>query len=127
MIAKYNRWSIVSGVPGLILLTAAGLTADREDVLTPLGKCFSLFGFALLLIGLAFYAKAKGRCPAWCLLPFLCSIGWVALTLLIRGQSEPTSDWRLGSFLSVIGWIVLALLRDRSKPTSEAGEKHEQT
>ena len=125
MIARYNRRSFVFGVPGLILLVAAGLTADREDVLTLPGKCFSLSGLALLLIGLAFYAKAKGRCPAWCLLPWLCGMGWIALTL-VRGKFEPT-DLRLGPFLFVIGWIVLALLRDRSGPKSEAGEKHEQT
>jgi hypothetical protein len=125
MIARYNRWSFVLGVPGLALLFAAGGTADAEDNLTLLGKCFSLFGFALLLIGLAFYAKAKGRCPAWCLLPWLCGMGWFALTL-VRGKFEPT-DLRLGPFLFVIGWIVLALLKDRSKPTSEVEEKHEQT
>jgi hypothetical protein len=125
MTTRYNRWSFVFGVPGLALLFAAGDTTDAEDNLTLLGEFFSLFGFALLLIGLAFYAKAKGRCPAWCLLPWLCSMGWILLTL-VRGQFAPT-DLRLGPVLFVIGWIVLALLRDQSKPTSEAGENHEQT
>jgi hypothetical protein len=30
-----------------------------------------LFGTVLLLVGLAYYAKAKGRNPAWCLFAFL--------------------------------------------------------
>jgi hypothetical protein len=47
-------------------------------------------GSVLLLVGLAYFCKAKGRHLAWCVL----------------------------GFLPMIGLIMLAVLRDRSKPRS---------
>jgi len=52
-----------------------------------------LVGTVLLIIGLAYYARAKGRHPAWCLM----------------------------GFLSVIGLIVLACLKDYGKGATESG------
>ncbi len=51
-----------------------------------------LLGTVLLIIGLVYYAKAKGRHPAWGIM----------------------------GLLSIIGLIVLALLKDRSTATGEA-------
>jgi hypothetical protein len=39
-------------------------------------------GTALLMLGLAFYAMAIGRSPAWCLLAFLSIFGLIILSFL---------------------------------------------
>ena len=44
-----------------------------------LGMLAMLAGTALLLAGFAYYAKAKGRHPAWCLMAFLSIIGLIVL------------------------------------------------
>ena len=41
-----------------------------------------ILGTALLLVGFAYYAKAKGRSPVWCLVAFLSCIGLIILALL---------------------------------------------
>lgn len=88
MDAALNRKSLLYGVPGLLLQTA-GLF-----VKTPIGAAAQLVGTVLLLVGLAFYAKAKGRHPAWCLM----------------------------AFLSLIGLIVLACLKDKAPNSPETGK-----
>jgi hypothetical protein len=77
MITKYNNVSLAFGIPGIVLQLVG---AFAPSVLV------QLLGTALLIVGLAYYAKAKGRNPAWCLF----------------------------AFLSIIGLIVLACLKDRS-------------
>jgi RsiW-degrading membrane proteinase PrsW (M82 family) len=50
-------------------------------------------GTLLLWIGFAFYAKAKGRSPAWSLLSFASIIGWLILLFLTaRPNSAVTED-----------------------------------
>lgn len=84
MIARYNRKSLLFGVPGIVLQTAGNILArvseDREVV--NIGTILMLAGTGLLLVGLASYAKAKGRHPAWCLLAFLSVIGMFILASL---------------------------------------------
>lgn len=66
-----NNKSLMFGVPGLLL--------QIGGVEYPI---LSLIGTILLLIGLAFYAKAKGRHPAWCLLGLFSIFGIIGLALL---------------------------------------------
>jgi hypothetical protein len=73
MIARYNNYSLALGIPGL-LIQIGGLVAQRPPI--------TLVGTVLLMAGLAFYAKAKGRSPAWCLMGFLGLIGLIVLALL---------------------------------------------
>ena len=83
MIKRYNNISLAFGVPGLLLQIAGGVMHQPLIVIP---------GTVLLMIGLAYYAKAKGRHPAWCLM----------------------------GFLSIIGLIILALLKDRAKEGQQA-------
>jgi hypothetical protein len=97
MIRRYNNLSLLWGVPGIIMqiggqiMRFANETANRspqpETSFGVLGTLIMLLGTAALLVGLVYYAKAKGRS------------GW----------------WSLFAFLSIIGLIVLACLKDRTK------------
>ena len=73
MIKSHNNTSLAFGIPGLIL-QVAGQVMGQPIVL--------LVGTVLLMVGLAFYAKAKGRSPAWCLMGFLSLIGLIVLACL---------------------------------------------
>lgn len=88
MIAEYNRQSFIYGVPGIVLQIGGRIVTVMAEngTMIAAGVVTTVVGTLLLLVGLAFYAKAKGRHPAWCLM----------------------------AFLSIIGLIVLALLKDRS-------------
>lgn len=81
MIPRYNNLSLALGVPGLVLQTVGTIVAyalGNEDL-----AAVSFFaGTALLLAGLAMYAKAKGRHPAWCLVAPLSPVGWIILGCL---------------------------------------------
>jgi hypothetical protein len=68
------------------------LSAPPEPLSIVLMRLVSLVGTGLLLVGLSYYAKAKGQSPVWCLF----------------------------AFLPLIGIIVLACLRDRAVPPVEA-------
>jgi hypothetical protein len=94
MIAEYNTKSFVFGIPGLVLQTVGYFIRDAEGVMTPLGFIIAICGTVLLLVGFIFYAKAKGRHPAWCMF----------------------------GLLSIIGLIVLACLKDKS--ISQGSEKN---
>jgi hypothetical protein len=74
---NYNRLSLLMGLPGLGLQFFGNLQGSDSMLIG---------GSILFIIGLAFYAKAKGRSP------------W----------------WALAGFLSIFGLIILALLRDDS-------------
>ena len=82
MIKEYNRKSFYFGVPGIILQIAGNLMRDSIGEPTATGVLISLVGTALLITGFVFYAKAKGRHPAWCLVAFLSLIGLIILACL---------------------------------------------
>ena len=82
MIAQYNTKSFVLGIPGLVLQTAGWFIRDAEGFMTPVGFTIALCGTGLLLVGFMFYAKAKGRHPAWCLMGLLSLIGLIVLACL---------------------------------------------
>ena len=98
MIARYNHLSFVFGVPGIAMQIAGHFMAGLgQGATASLGALFMVLGLFALMIGLAYYAKAKGQSWAWC----------------------------VAAFLSILGLLLLLLLQDRSGSTSGAGEEHE--
>ncbi len=77
MLKKYNNLSLCFGIPGLILQIAGFILNTPEGYIV-----LKVVGTALLLIGLAYYAKAKGQHPAWCLAAFLSIVGLIILACL---------------------------------------------
>ncbi len=103
MIRKYNNISLALGIPGLVL-QVAGKLMENNAVL--------VVGLLLLLAGFAYYAKAKGRSPAWGLLAFLSIIGLIILACLKdhhaarrRGDTPRSS----ASPLAVVAVIVVLI------------------
>jgi hypothetical protein len=103
MIAKYNRKSLILGIPGLLLqlgcIFISNLIAAKAksggtplpDSLALLLAVGSLTGALLLIIGLSFYAKAKGYSAVLGLLGLLSCIGLLILALLpdkTKGQTD---------------------------------------
>ncbi len=84
MIQHYNRKSFYFGIPGFILQIAGNFMTHLGGYSLQEATCaiMLLVGSVLLLTGFAYYAKAKGRHPAWCLLAFLSIIGLLFLALL---------------------------------------------
>ena len=92
MIAKYNRISLCWGIPGIILqnagliavmsYTAKARPAEAIPPYIPYMQLMCGAGTVLLLIGLAYYAAAKGRSAVWCLSAFLGIIGLFILSRL---------------------------------------------
>jgi hypothetical protein len=115
MIARYNRWSFLFGVPGIVLQVAGVLVAESDAARPhPVGEPWvewrpSLVSFGVLLwtAGLAAYAMAKGRASWWGLLGLLGLPGLYSPYL---------------TFLSLVGLVVLVLLPDRSGGSAVAGE-----
>lgn len=79
MIKKYNTISLAWGIPGLVLQIAGNVIGQPLVVLV---------GTVFLMVGLAYYAKAKGRSPAWCLMGFLSLIGLIVLACLKDLEKE---------------------------------------
>jgi hypothetical protein len=85
MIQHYNRKSFYFGIPGLILQIAGNITTNffkEQFPLAAIGVLALFAGTGLLIAGFAYYAKAKGRHPAWCLMALLSIIGLIILGLL---------------------------------------------
>jgi hypothetical protein len=94
MITKYNRKSLIFGIPGLALqlgcLFATNLIAAKikgtgdlpSPALTGLFELGIVAGDVLLIVGLCYYAKAKGYSAALGLLGLLSCIGLLILALL---------------------------------------------
>jgi hypothetical protein len=115
MIAKYNRYSLLFGVSGIIL-QVAGVLLAQSDPARPLtvremrvewGPSLIKFGVLLWTAGLASYARAKGRASWWGLFGLLGLPGLYSPYL---------------TFLSLLGLAVLALLQDRSGGSTVPGE-----
>lgn len=82
MIKKYNNISLTWGAPGIII-QIVGKTAGIP--------IFLILGTVLLMVGLAYYAKSKGRSSAWCLAGFLSIFGLIILGLLKDFHKEGLS------------------------------------
>jgi hypothetical protein len=83
VIKRYNRISFLWGVPGLGL-QVAGALLDQFLV--------GLLGTLLLIVGFAYYAKSRGRHPAWLI--------WGHSTIFLplprlagRVEHEPPIHW----------------------------------
>jgi hypothetical protein len=76
MIPQYNRASLWWGIPGLLLRWVG------VSVLGTAGVVIILVGTIMLTVGLMYYAKAKARHSAWCLMGFAGLIGLIVLALL---------------------------------------------
>src|SRR5262245_55219449 len=81
MIARYNNISLAFGVPGIILQIAGNVMARPGSSSIGAGIAVLLVGTVLLIVGLAYYAKAKGRSEVWCLMGFLSLIGLIVLAM----------------------------------------------
>jgi hypothetical protein len=104
MIAKYNRKSLALGIPGIILqlgcLFATNLIAAKAksggatppDSLALLLAAGSLVGSLLFIIGLCYYAKAKGYSSVFGLLGLLSCIGLLILAVLPDKKKGQTDD-----------------------------------
>jgi len=102
MIAQYNRKSFYWGVPGIIL-QFGGLFVDAL-------QGFGLLGTILLLVGLGYYAKAKGRNWAWGLFAFLPIIGIIVL-LCLKDESLTTEKIDvLSAQRTYRFWLILFLV-----------------
>ncbi len=98
MIQRYNSISFVFGIPGILLQIIGNVLGRTNPDKEILGIFVSLAGTGLLLVGLAYYAMAKGRSPAWCLMAFLSLIGLIVLACLqdlepeTRKRRRPRDD-----------------------------------
>ncbi|OHB63409.1 MAG: hypothetical protein A2Y76_13970 [Planctomycetes bacterium RBG_13_60_9] len=94
MIGHYIRdnfhWCVIWGI---ILQCLGGLIplAPSRPLLTVLGWLMLAAGTLLMLVGFAFYAKAKGRSPAWSLLSLASILGWIVLISLTAKPSPSVS------------------------------------
>lgn len=84
---RLNKVSLLWGLPGIILQWVGFAVGQVAEVEADLGLALvalamQLTGTIALIVGLAFYAKAKGRNPAWGLLGLLTILGIIALALL---------------------------------------------
>src|ERR1041385_9111044 len=94
MIAEYNRKSLALGVPGLLIQIGCTLlirvlapkSADHSDAppewIAFLLLAGTLIGAVLLIVGLGYYAKAKGYSGVLGLLELLSCLGLLILALL---------------------------------------------
>jgi hypothetical protein len=89
MIARYNNVSLALGIPGLLLQIGGNFwAAPYFGGQLAVGRSVMALGTLLLIAGLAFYAKAKGRHPAWGLLGLLSFIGLILLACLSDHAKE---------------------------------------
>lgn len=81
---RLNRISLAWGVPGLLVQIAGVILRDTAATVGSLvlGWTVLLIGAAMLIVGLAYYAKAKGYHPAWGLLGLLSLIGFIVLGVM---------------------------------------------
>jgi hypothetical protein len=87
-----NRKSLALGVPGIVLQILGNVMYRSGGTVAPMGQTpvkgnplwllVALAGTVLLIAGLSFYAKAKGRSPAWGLMGLLSIIGLIVLACL---------------------------------------------
>src|SRR6266436_3024306 len=75
-IKRLNRISLSLGAPGLLLQVVGNAMGGRG------GGLVTLLGFALLVTGLAFYARMRGRTGWWGAAGILSCLGMILLYFL---------------------------------------------
>ncbi|MAI73184.1 MAG: hypothetical protein CMM01_20075 [Rhodopirellula sp.] len=80
MIKRYNNLSLAIAIPGIALqFVGQFMTGGEQHIL---GLLTVLAGTLMVLVGFAYYAKAKGRNPAWCLIGVFSCLGLLIMALL---------------------------------------------
>ena len=127
MIAEYKRTGMAFGIPGLLLFGGSILTSHLVPKALPSWISVPLLaiwlvGVVLSIIGLCYYAKAKGYLAVWgFLLPITGSIGLLVLALLRDRTEDRPRVWppespllkllaRASVFAPVCFFITSALL-----------------
>jgi len=84
MDSRINRISLAWGISGIIIQWSYPMlkTVISSPLLDSLPLPLLIVGTVLLFVGLAYYAKAKGRSPAWGFLGLLSILGILILYLL---------------------------------------------
>ena len=94
MIKKYNNISLAVGAPGIILqIIGFVMSANESQVSGPL----ILLGTIMLMVGLGYYAAAKGRSPLWCLAGCAGFLGLILLAVLKDLDEQKTAGDRVSS------------------------------
>ena len=105
MIRRYNNISLAIGIPGFILQiigAAVGVIGAKEEMPSLPGVLISLIGSGMLIIGLAYYAKAKDRHWAWCFFGLFSLMGILVLFLLADRAVFPAKLEEAPEFLLII-------------------------
>jgi hypothetical protein len=89
MIKRYNNLSFLFFVPGIVAQIAGLVLREKVPELHIVGIVLLIIGTAGAMTGFAFYAKAKGRSPAWCLAGFLGLPGLLLLSVLKDRSGDP--------------------------------------
>ena len=98
---RYNRISLAFGISGILLqVMAIALlpllpygdtdTAAWRAMAALLLVALLPVGTILLIVGLGYYAKAKGQSAVWCLMGFLSLLGLIVLACLKDRAKEGT-------------------------------------
>ncbi len=92
MDARLNKVSMLIGGPGIALQWGGFYAAEfmRDSSVIRLGVVAELVGTVLLMVGLALFARAKARHPAWGLLGLLTIWGLIAFACIKDLHSEET-------------------------------------
>jgi len=114
-----NNLSLAFGVPGILLqmggvclpgaLVGSNVSPNAASLIF-LG-CL-LVGTALLIVGLAFYAMAKGHSPLWCLMGLLGIIGLSNAPVGVVNNSLPQLNHRINGL--PVNCVVRGLLEQPS-------------
>ncbi len=96
MIPQYNKKSLWFGLPGFVLQFAckmpiglADLGHGSPDWVLTVCEIGYWVGTALLIVGLGYYAKSKGRDPGWGLVGLFSIIGLLVLICLKDQTKTP--------------------------------------
>jgi hypothetical protein len=105
MIQKYNRISLAVGIPGLLLQIGSQVVINlcknpashvNSDMLEGTAAYGILLGTVLLIIGLCYYAKAKGYSAVYGCLGLLSCIGLIILAVM-KDKTVPPPTPRVES------------------------------
>ena len=89
MIKRYNNLSFLFFIPGIIGQIAGFVLKNKDTSLQTLGIVLLIAGTVGAVTGFAFYAKAKGRSPAWCVAGLLGIPGLLLLSVLKDKSGDP--------------------------------------
>ena len=89
MIKRYNNQSFLFFIPGIIGQIAGIFLMDKDAPLALVGIVLLIAGTAGAVTGFAYYAKAKGRSPGWCIAGFLGLPGLLLLAVLKDRSGDP--------------------------------------